>query len=138
MNKYYLVFMTMLSCVMVLVSCAEQKRKAALEDNLSMYEQAIRWSAFDKASKYLKESDNIDVTRLEGVRVTSYTPMGRDVSEDGQRVDENVKIGYVLKKDQVERSLVDHQVWEYDEKENRWYLMTSLPDFNSAFKNGAQ
>lgn len=129
MNKYYLVFMTMLFCTMMLLSCAEQKRQASLEDTLSMYERAIRWSAFDKASKYLKESDNVNISRLDGVQVTSYIPMGRDVSDDGLRIEENVKIGYILQKDHVERSLVDHQVWKYDEPENRWYLMSSLPDF---------
>lgn len=129
MNKYYLIFMTILSCAMALVSCAEQKREATLEDSLSMYEKAIRWSAFDKASNYLKESENVDITQFRGIQVTSYLPMGRDVSEDGQRIEENVKISYIFQQDHIERSLIDRQVWEYVEEEDRWYLTTSLPDF---------
>ena len=117
---------------MALLSCAEQKREASLEDSLSMYEQAIRWSLYDKASNYLKEPGNVNLASMEGVRVTSYEPMGRDVSKKGLRVEENVKIHYIYQQDHVERSIIDHQVWEYDEKKNRWYLLTSLPEFTAA------
>ncbi len=136
MNKYYLIFMTVLSCAMALLSCAEQKRKASLDDSLSMYEKAIRWSAFDKASNYLKQSGNVDFSNFEGVQVTSYQPMGRDISDDGQRIEENVRIQYIYQQDQIERSLIDHQVWEYDEEEDRWYLMSTLPHFTAANHRG--
>lgn len=121
--------MTVLSCAMVLVSCAEQKRDASLEDQLTMYEKAIRWADFDKASNYMKDQDAFDLSRFDGIKVTSYEPLGRDVSEDGMTVEENVRISYIFENEQIERTLVDHQVWEYDEEENRWQLVTSLPGF---------
>ncbi len=136
MNKLYLVFMTLLSCAMVLLSCAEQKREASLDDTLSMYEQAIRWAAFDKASNYLKEPEAVDVSKLSGIKVTSYQVMGRDTADDGQRIEENVKINYIFQQDHIERSLIDRQVWEYDKEENRWYLMSSLPNFTAANHRG--
>ncbi|MCH9696585.1 MAG: hypothetical protein K0U68_00615 [Gammaproteobacteria bacterium] len=129
MNKLYLFVMTVLSCAMVLVSCAEQKRDASLEDQLTMYEKAIRWADFDKASNYMKDQDAFDLSRFDGIKVTSYEPLGRDVSEDGMTVEENVRISYIFENEQIERTLVDHQVWEYDEEENRWQLVTSLPGF---------
>jgi hypothetical protein len=121
---------------MVLLSCAEQKREASLDDSLSMYEKAIRWSAFDKAANYLKEPDKVDVTKLDGIKVTSYQPMGRDVSDNGQRIEENVRIHFIFQRDHKERSLIDRQVWEYDLTKNRWYLTTSLPDFTAASHRG--
>lgn len=121
--------MTVLSCAMVLVSCAEQKRDASLEDQLTMYEKAIRWADFDKASNYMKDQDTFDLSRFEGIKVTSYEPLGRDISEDGMTVEENVRIRYIFENEQIERTLVDHQVWVYDEEENRWQLVTSLPGF---------
>ena len=99
MNKFYLVFMTMLSCAMVLLSCAEQKREASLDDTLSMYEQAIRWSAFDKASNYMKEPETVDISKLDGIKVTSYQVKGRDTDDDGKRIEENVRINYIFQQD---------------------------------------
>jgi hypothetical protein len=136
MNKYYLAFMTALSCAMVLLSCAEQKREASLDDTLSMYEQAIRWSAFDKAANYLKKPEQADIPKLDSIKVTSYQPMGRDVADNGQRIEEKVRIHFLFQHNQKQRSLIDHQVWEYDATENRWYLMTSLPNFTAASHRG--
>ncbi len=136
MNKYYLIFMTVLSCAMALLSCAEQKREATLEDSLTMYEKAIRWSEFGRASKYLMNPEDADIENLEGIKVTSYEPTGRNVSEDGLQIEESVKISYTLAGNQAERTLVDRQIWEYDQEKDRWYLTTRLPDFMAASHRG--
>ncbi|MEE9412188.1 MAG: hypothetical protein V3V22_03955 [Methylococcales bacterium] len=121
---------------MALLSCAEQKREATLEDNLTMYEKAIRWSEFSRASKYLRDPENADIDKLEGIKVTSYKPTGRDVSEDEQQIVESVRISYTLTGSQTERTLMDRQIWEYDQEKNRWYLTTNLPDFTAASHRG--
>lgn len=136
MNKYYLIFMTMLSCAMALLSCAETKRNASLDDSLTMYEKAIRWSEFGRASKYLKDSENTDLFKFEGVKVTSYQPAGRSVADGGLTVEETVKINFTLAGSQTEQTIVDRQIWEYDEEKDRWYLTTSLPDFTVASYRG--
>ncbi len=136
MNKYYLMFMTVLSCAMALLSCAEQKREATLDDSLTMYEKAIRWSEFGRAAKYLKNPETVDLSILEGIKVTSYQPAGRDVSEDGMKIEESVKISYTLAGDQTERTLNDRQIWEYDAEKDRWYLTTDLPDFTATSHRG--
>jgi hypothetical protein len=121
---------------MALLSCAETKRNAILDDSLTMYEKAIRWSEFGRAAKYLKNPENTDLSRLEGIKVTSYQPTGRDVSESGLTIEESVKIKFTLAGNQTEKTIVDRQTWKYDEEKNRWYLTTSLPDFTATSHRG--
>ena len=40
-----------------------------------------------------------------------------------------VFISYVEKDRQKEKTVTDHQLWEYDEKVRRWYLISEIPTF---------
>ena len=65
--------------------------------------------------------------RYHQVQVTAYNdqpaaPLGPD------EVAQTVEIGLVNVNTQAARSIVDHQVWRYDEKEKRWWLTTGLPN----------
>ena len=44
------------------------------------------------------------------------------------KLGQNVEIGLVNINTQAARSVVDHQIWKYDEKQKHWWLMTGLPD----------
>jgi hypothetical protein len=42
-----------------------------------------------------------------------------------------VEIGLVNTNTQAARSIIDKQVWRLDEKANRWWLMSGLPDITA-------
>ncbi len=123
-------------CVLLLVGCAafqEKWRMADFEDVSSAYEQAIRWGNYEVAEGFTKveEADqkgsNLD--KFKKIRVTSYELLNTSTSEDKLRVRQSVKINYYDTDHLIERSIIDKQVWGYDETEESWYLQSGLPDF---------
>ena len=65
--------------------------------------------------------------RLHQVRVSGYDeqpaiPAGED------EVRQTVRIELVNVNTQSVRSIVDRQVWKYDEAAKRWWLISGLPD----------
>ena len=70
---------------------------------------------------------DLDLARYRQVQVTAYndeppTPIS------ATEVSQMVEIGLVNVNTQGARSLIDHQVWRYDEKDKHWWLTTGLPD----------
>lgn len=97
------------------------------------YENAIRWSDFRIANGFRKnagtENDPPDFEKLKQFRVTSYRVKERADLMDKYQVRQSVEIGYFRAATFVEKKVTDHQIWEYDAKQRKWYLLTGLPDF---------
>jgi len=97
------------------------------------YENAIRWSDFRIANSYRKdaatENNPPDFEKLAQFRVTSYRVKERAELMDQSQVRQTVEIGYFKADSFVEKKITDHQIWEYDGEQRRWYLLTGLPDF---------
>ena len=106
----------------------------ALQVTLTAYANALRWGGFDQAMKYvdpetLKQHPitELDLERYKQVSVVSYSerpivPVGK------HEVSQIVEIGVMNNNTQTERSIVDRQVWRYDEKAKHWHIVSGLPD----------
>ena len=98
-----------------------------------VYEQAIRWSDFRIANGYRKnagsEDNPPDFEKLAQFRVTSYRVKERAELMDKYQIRQSVEISYYKADSFVEKKIIDHQIWEYDAEQRRWYLLTGLPDF---------
>lgn len=123
-------------CVLLLVGCASVQgafRVAKFDEVSSTYEKAIRWKRYDVAKGFIKgrepEHKEPTLEALNKIRVTSYKVLNRGISEDNLRVEQTVRIAYHSTDQPTERSLVDTQLWEYDETQETWYLESGLPDF---------
>ena len=123
-------------CLVLLVGCASVRgafRLEKFEDVSSTYGKAIRWKRYDVAKHFIKsrEPDRVEpkVEELNKIRVTSYEVLNRIISEDKLRVEQTVRIEYHYTDRPIQRSLVDTQLWEYDEIQETWYLESGLPDF---------
>jgi hypothetical protein len=124
----------------LLASCASmsmkniQSKETILEDTLKMYAATMRWGDMTQGlgfvdPKYLQAHPmtDLDLARYKQVRVTSYDDQpAAPVSETEVR--QTVEIGLVNINTQTARSVIDNQIWRYDEKEKRWWLTTGLPD----------
>ena len=105
-----------------------------LEETLKTYAATIRWGDMTQAlafvdPKYRQEHplSDLDLARYRQVQVTSYNDQpAAPISAD--EVGQTVEIGLVNVNTQAARSIVDRQIWHYDEKEKRWWLTTGLPD----------
>lgn len=123
-------------CVLFVIGCTglqEKYRLAQFEDVSSSYEHAIRWGHYDVAKGFRKRQETEHgawhVDNLDKIRVTSYELLGSNSSEDKLRVHQAVKIRYFNADQMIEKTLIDKQVWEYDDTEKAWYLKSGLPDF---------
>ncbi|MFC1813701.1 hypothetical protein ACFL03_13535 [Thermodesulfobacteriota bacterium] len=97
------------------------------------YATAIKWSDFEAAYYSSKdaqiESKPPDLSKLKLVKVTSYEVRQFIVSEDKSQVRQIVEINYYKLNYNVVRTILDHQLWEYDPEGKIWYLRSELPDF---------
>ena len=133
------VFIAALSTVL-LAACASMSmdkiktKDTILEETLKTYAATIRWGDMTQALAFVDPKyrqahplSDLDMARYRQVQVTSYddqpaAPIGAD------EVGQTVEIGLVNINTQAARSIVDRQIWRYDEKEKRWWLTTGLPD----------
>ena len=130
MAKFMLTF-----CLAVLVGCAsvgEINVKDKFEKTTRAYRQALQWGEWTSAKKYLQPGDetgkNMTLAELKQIKVTSYEVNDVVASEDNLQARQSVEIRYYHVSRMVEKTLVDNQVWTYQE-ETGWRLTSGLPKF---------
>lgn len=111
-----------------------QSESRALETTLVAYANAVRWGDFEQALAFvdkatLKEHplSAIDMERYKQVKVAAYTEQP-PVPAGPHEVRQIVQISLVNINTQTERSIVDKQLWRYDEETKHWHLISGLPD----------
>lgn len=111
-----------------------QSKETILEETLKNYAATIRWGdmlqaqAFvDPAYRQAHPLSDLDMQRYRQVQVSAYNDQPAAPLNENE-VAQTVEIGLVNVNTQGARSIVDHQVWKYDEKQKHWWLMTGLPD----------
>lgn len=112
-----------------LTACAtESDIQRSLDDTLRAYERALRWEGLDKAAGFQKHPQTIgerERRRLKHIQITGYNILSASYRPD--RATQLVEIRYYNDLNAVERTYTDRQVWEYDKKQQRWYLTSPLP-----------
>jgi hypothetical protein len=111
-----------------------QSKETILEDTLKNYAATIRWGdmlqaqAFvDPAYRQAHPLSDLDMQRYRQVQVSAYNDQPAAPLNENE-VAQTVEIGLVNVNTQAARSIIDRQVWRYDEKQKHWWLMTGLPD----------
>ena len=102
----------------------------SLDKTLKAYERTLRWSNMDQANAFLKKKVSFspqERRRLKGIQVTGYRIITSEAST--KKASQVVEIRYFNELYAVERTITDQQKWEYDEEEERWYLVSRLPRF---------
>ncbi|HZP67030.1 MAG TPA: hypothetical protein VFB32_12040 [Rudaea sp.] len=123
--------------LLVCAGCGEMSthsKSDVLTTTLLAYANALRWGDFEQAQSFVDPEtlkthplSEIDRERYKQVRVASYNerpvvPVGHD------EVQQIVEIGILNVNTQTERTIVDRQLWRYDEKTKHWHLVSGLPD----------
>ena len=99
------------------------------------YEIIVRWSQWDAAAdfispEYLAEHpiSRLQMDRLRLFRVTQYTIRSVNVLEEGLAATQVVEIKLFNTNQGLERTIIDEQLWRWDESSQRWRLHSPLPD----------
>ena len=124
---------------LLLAACAsgEIRSKAnILDETLKSYAATIRWGEVEQAQAFLDPKvreqhapSALDLARYRQVQVSGYTEQA-PVPVGDNEVRQTVQIDLVNVNTQTARSIVDHQVWKYDEASKHWWLESGLPDIS--------
>lgn len=121
--------------VFLLAGCntllTQKESEKSLMETLKAYEATMRWGypgqAYNFLRKDLAEKTEIPAT-LQNIRITGYKVISSPVKSDENLASQVVVIGYVFDDRQVERSLTDRQLWEYDKEKKSWHRINPIPD----------
>ena len=120
--------------VVLLSGCqtlSEKKQSTKLEEVLRNYEGVIRWGAVEQIGRFHKPDAAEGLMRkpLQEMRVTQYEVVQGPTVVEENRAIQTAVIQYVFVESQVVRELMDQQTWEYDAEQERWYLISPMPEF---------
>ncbi|MGA8278467.1 MAG: hypothetical protein WB784_09750 [Rhodanobacteraceae bacterium] len=117
-------------------SASTHSKETLLDETLQSYAATLRWGNIAQAQSFLAPKyreqhplSSLDLARYRQVQVTWYHDAPAVPVNVGE-VSQTVEIGLVNVNTQSARSVVDHQVWRYDESAKRWWLTSGLPDIS--------
>lgn len=120
--------------VLLLAGCATHREQDQLQKVLDNYAATLRWGDFESAYAFVDPKErkahpltDLDRARYRQVRVSDYDVQST-VPQGEHEVRQMVRIGLINNNTQSERSVLDAQLWRYDEKAKQWWLESGLPD----------
>lgn len=125
----------LLGMTTLLTACPQTKESHGLDDTLTQYESAVRWSQWDAAINFIApqyQQENpitrLELDRLRLFRVTRYVTRSSFPVDDGNGLRQTVEISMFNKNQARERTITNEQYWRYDPQLKRWLLHSDLPD----------
>jgi len=119
----------------LLSGCPETKEDKDLSETLLQYETIVRWAQWDAAANFVSPEyqeehpiTRLDLDRLRLFRVTQYIIRSSVPVDEGNGLIQVVEIRMFNKNQARERSIIDEQLWKYNEETKRWLLHSGLPD----------
>ena len=121
--------------VFSLGGCIPNQLEKSRSEAFRQYEIIVRWSQWDAAADFIAPEfleanpiTRLEMDRLRLFRVSQYTIRSVNVLEEGMAATQVVEIKLFNTTQGVERSIIDEQLWRYDETSQRWRLHSPLPD----------
>jgi hypothetical protein len=113
------------------LSLQEREMNKQLEKTLHNYEMTLRWGYLQNLGDFLapdvQQAAPLTAEELKNIRITGYEVMRTPVYFDSERVVQTVAIRYVFEDRQVEKQLLDQQIWSYDPEKERWNRANPIP-----------
>ena len=123
------------SLATLISGCPKTKEEKGLSETLLQYETIVRWAQWDAAAdfiapEYLEENpiSRLELDRLRLFRVTQYTIRSAIPVNDGDGLVQVVEIKMFNKNQARERTIINEQIWKYNEETERWQMHSGLPD----------
>lgn len=134
-------FSTLFIAATVLVAgCAtDSHHSSSLTNTLNAYGSTLRWGDFQSALDFVDPKyrqahplSAIALSRYQQVRVSGYDAGQGAIPVADDKVNQTAQIGIINRNTQRERSIVDHQTWQYDPVAKHWWLESGLPDITQS------
>ena len=114
------------------LSLQEREMQKQLEKTLRDYEMTLRWGYLQHLGNFLapgaQPATPPTAEELKNIRITGYELMRPPVFLDTNHATQTVMIHYVFEDRQVERQLMDQQLWSYDPETERWNRANPIPN----------
>jgi len=132
-----LIMRTMLlpGIAILLSGCPQTKEDNDLSETLLQYETIVRWAQWDAAVDFIAPEyqqlhpiTRLELDRLRLFKVTQYIVRSSAPIETGISIRQSVEIRMFNKNQATERTIIDEQLWKYNETTERWKLHSGLPD----------
>ncbi len=104
----------------------------SLDKTLHTYELTVRWGELSQIYLFLEPELAKQTARqenLDGIRVTSYDVINRPNKTGENQVIQSVRISYIYRDRQVEKTMIDNQQWTYNAEKNEWRRTNPIPKF---------
>ena len=125
----------LLSLTTLLAGCPQTKEDKDLSETLLQYETIVRWAQWDAAVDFISPEyqqlhpiTRLELDRLRLFKVTQYIVRSSAPVEAGKSIVQSVEIRMFNKNQAKERTIIDEQLWKYNEISERWQLHSGLPD----------
>ena len=127
--------MLLLGLATLLSGCPQTKEDKDLSETLLQYETIVRWAQWDAAVDFISPEyqqlhpiTRLELDRLRLFKVTQYIVRSSAPIEAGMSIVQSVEIRMFNKNQAKERTIIDEQLWKYNEISERWQLHSGLPD----------
>ena len=127
--------MLLLGLATLLSGCPQTKEDKDLSETLLQYETIVRWAQWDAAVDFISPEyqqlhpiTRLELDRLRLFKVTQYMVRSSAPVEAGKSIVQSVEIRMFNKNQAKERTIIDEQLWKYNEISERWQLHSGLPD----------
>ena len=118
------------------VGCASletRKQTNAFNEGVRSYGKLLRWGYYEEAAGFRSPRSGspaeLDFDFLKGIRITSYDVVSKQLLPEQMEAKVTVSIDYYHDSMSTIHTISDHQLWWYDEAQERWVLDGELPDF---------
>ena len=128
-------FVLVLIIAVVLIGCAtisEQSRMTKFEKTSERYKELVLLSEFEAAYKFgdtENMTEDVNLDSLKNIKVTDYALKSYHISNDKLEINQSVEMEYHWLDAYRVRTILDKQIWKYDEEKETWVLKTGLPRF---------
>jgi hypothetical protein len=137
MQSKKLFFPASIIVIMILLSGCTQleniKKKQMFSDINNAYRNSILWSDFEYALSFQKKNSLKGQVELDPmykkIKVTAYDEKRNVVNSNATQIDQTIHIQYFWVDQNLEKSIIDYPVWEWDPHSQNWYLISELPVF---------
>ncbi len=111
----------------------QSDKEESLQNILKAYQSTVRWGYPGQAYNFLRK-DIADKTpipeHLSNISVTDYKVIRQPAQVSENQAAQTAIIGYIFDDRQVERTLTDKQLWEYDPENGSWSRINPIPEFD--------
>jgi len=110
----------------------QDKKEETLQGRLKAYQSTLRWGYPGQAYNFLRQDTATKTpvpTNLNNVSVTEYKVIRPPDLVSENQATQTAIIGFIFDDRQVEKTLHDQQLWEYDSEAETWFRINPIPEY---------